>query len=218
MTVGTSTSQPLTASISSALARGWSAGFSRASNSSIIRVSIDVRQLARDDDDRAGAGHDGLLRAGALTAGTSRKALSAQTMAATAARLQTWAAAAYDRSPRHPIEESASWPHRFLCSRRSGLALLLGSLAATAPLAAQDTTQRTVGASGLPLPRFASLAASQVNVRTGPSTDHPIRWVYERAGAAGADRRGVATSGAGSRTRTARPAGRMRACCRCGAR
>lgn len=67
-------------------------------------------------------------------------------------------------------------------SRRSGLALLLGSLAATAPLAAQDTTQRTVGASGLPLPRYASLAASQVNVRTGPSTDHPIRWVYERSG------------------------------------
>lgn len=39
-----------------------------------------------------------------------------------------------------------------------------------------------VGASGLPLPRFASMASSDVNVRTGPSTDHPIRWAYSRAG------------------------------------
>ena len=71
----------------------------------------------------------------------------------------------------------------FRLARRSGLALLLMALAAAAaPVAAQDAAQRTVGASGLPLPRFASLAASQVNVRTGPSTDHPIRWVYERTG------------------------------------
>jgi SH3-like domain-containing protein len=41
---------------------------------------------------------------------------------------------------------------------------------------------RTLGPSGLPLPRFASLASSEVNVRTGPSTDHPIRWVYTRPG------------------------------------
>lgn len=41
---------------------------------------------------------------------------------------------------------------------------------------------RTLGPSGLPLPRFASLASSEVNVRTGPSTDHPIRWVYVRSG------------------------------------
>ncbi|MEK0084211.1 SH3 domain-containing protein [Benzoatithermus flavus] len=39
---------------------------------------------------------------------------------------------------------------------------------------------RGIGPSGLPLPRFASLASSEVNVRTGPSTDHPIRWVYTR--------------------------------------
>jgi len=72
----------------------------------------------------------------------------------------------------------------FRLARRSGLALLLVALAApAAPVAAQDAAaQRKVGASGLPLPRFASLAASQVNVRTGPSTDHPIRWVYERTG------------------------------------
>jgi SH3-like domain-containing protein len=62
------------------------------------------------------------------------------------------------------------------------LACLLLALATAAPLLAQEAGPRTLGASGLPLPRFASLAAGEVNVRTGPSTDHPIRWVYARAG------------------------------------
>jgi SH3-like domain-containing protein len=47
---------------------------------------------------------------------------------------------------------------------------------------AQDAPARSVGPSGLPLPRFASLASSEVNVRTGPTTDHPIRWLYARRG------------------------------------
>lgn len=34
--------------------------------------------------------------------------------------------------------------------------------------------------SGLPLPRFASLRFDEVNVRTGPGTRYPIRWVYKR--------------------------------------
>lgn len=64
-------------------------------------------------------------------------------------------------------------------------ALLLAVALATAlPLAAeaQDADSRSIGPSGLPLPRFASLAAPEVNVRTGPSTDYPIRWVYARVG------------------------------------
>jgi SH3-like domain-containing protein len=65
--------------------------------------------------------------------------------------------------------------------RRLALALALLALG-TAPLPAQDAAKRALGPSGLPLPRFAALAAAEVNVRTGPSTDHPIRWVYERAG------------------------------------
>jgi SH3-like domain-containing protein len=66
-------------------------------------------------------------------------------------------------------------------TRRSALALALITLG-IAPLAAQEAGKRTLGPSGLPLPRFAALAAAEVNVRTGPSTDHPIRWVYERVG------------------------------------
>jgi SH3-like domain-containing protein len=66
-------------------------------------------------------------------------------------------------------------------ARSRGLALLLIALLA-APAQAQDDSSRIVGASGLPLPRFASLASNQVNVRTGPSLDHPIRWSYARSG------------------------------------
>ena len=33
-----------------------------------------------------------------------------------------------------------------------------------------------------PLPRFASLTADEVNVRTGPGLRYPIAWVFVRAG------------------------------------
>lgn len=38
------------------------------------------------------------------------------------------------------------------------------------------------GASGLPLPRFASLHTNEINMRTGPGTRYPIEWVYVREG------------------------------------
>ena len=38
------------------------------------------------------------------------------------------------------------------------------------------------GASGLPIPRFVSLKAEKVNVRRGPSSDHPVAWVFNRKG------------------------------------
>lgn len=34
--------------------------------------------------------------------------------------------------------------------------------------------------SGLPLPRFVSLRSDQVNMRTGPGTRYPVRWIYQR--------------------------------------
>ncbi len=64
--------------------------------------------------------------------------------------------------------------------RRLGLSLiaLFGLLAASPgwllPAAAQST--------GLPLPRFVSLASDEINVRTGPGQMHPIRWVFTRRG------------------------------------
>src|SRR3954452_13255672 len=68
-------------------------------------------------------------------------------------------------------------------------ALLAGAAAAQQPATPQPApqpppaaAQHRTGASGLPLPRFASLASSEVNVRTGPGKDSPIHWVYTRPG------------------------------------
>ena len=38
------------------------------------------------------------------------------------------------------------------------------------------------GRTGLPLPRFVSLRAAEVNLRTGPGARYPIDWVYRRRG------------------------------------
>lgn len=39
-----------------------------------------------------------------------------------------------------------------------------------------------VGPSGLPLPRFVSLAGEEVNLRTGPGVRYPVSWVFVRRG------------------------------------
>ncbi|MGB0749448.1 MAG: SH3 domain-containing protein [Magnetospiraceae bacterium] len=36
--------------------------------------------------------------------------------------------------------------------------------------------------SGLPMPRFVSLRAAEVNMRTGPGVRYPVAWVYRRSG------------------------------------
>lgn len=60
----------------------------------------------------------------------------------------------------------------------SALILLLALFVATAA----GATERRTGPSGLPLPRFASLASDEVNMRKGPGFEYPIRWVYRRKG------------------------------------
>jgi SH3-like domain-containing protein len=40
----------------------------------------------------------------------------------------------------------------------------------------------SAGDDALPLPRFVSLKASDVNMRTGPGTRYPIDWIYQRRG------------------------------------
>jgi len=62
-------------------------------------------------------------------------------------------------------------------TRRSILTVLAGFLAASVAMA------DPVGSvTKLPLPRFASLKTDRVNLREGPSKDHPTKWVYQRAG------------------------------------
>lgn len=53
---------------------------------------------------------------------------------------------------------------------------------ASAQVSGGTGAQRTVGGSGLPLPRFVSLKVQPVNLRRGPGTRYPIDWVLRRAG------------------------------------
>ena len=71
------------------------------------------------------------------------------------------------------------------------LAVLLVALLALAPgpmaLAQSAGTDEPVltadlGPSGLPLPRFVTLRAAEVNLRSGPGVRYPIEWVFTRKG------------------------------------
>jgi SH3-like domain-containing protein len=56
-------------------------------------------------------------------------------------------------------------------------ALMLALYAGTAIAAEQPGGT----ASGLPVPRFVSLKSDKVNVRAGPTKDHDVAWIYNRA-------------------------------------
>jgi SH3-like domain-containing protein len=79
---------------------------------------------------------------------------------------------------------------RFACLAMAGSALTVASLLfytlLGAPLAHAgplDATQPAkLGGSGLPIPRFVSLRASEVNMRKGPGENFPIDWIYKREG------------------------------------
>jgi SH3-like domain-containing protein len=48
---------------------------------------------------------------------------------------------------------------------------------------AQESASRKPGTvTGLPIPRFVSLKATEVNARVGPGPDYQIAWVFKRAG------------------------------------
>lgn len=71
-------------------------------------------------------------------------------------------------------------------ARRTGGVALAGVLAAVLvagqPAAARDAVPIATGSvSGLPMPRFVSLKADRVNVRSGPNKGQDVRWVYTRA-------------------------------------
>ncbi len=82
---------------------------------------------------------------------------------------------------------SAVFPRPIPRSARRGFgrdavagSLLLWLLLFFAAAGAQEAQR--IGESGLPLPRFASLASDEVNMRTGPGSQYPVRWVYRRRG------------------------------------
>jgi SH3-like domain-containing protein len=55
------------------------------------------------------------------------------------------------------------------------LALLIVLVALLAPL-----RRGAAGESGLSIPRWVSIRAGEVNLRTGPGTSYPVSWVYHR--------------------------------------
>lgn len=57
------------------------------------------------------------------------------------------------------------------------MAFVVVLFAATSPVFAQS-----VGASGLPLPRFASLGSSKINVRVGPGQKYEVAWIFVQNG------------------------------------
>ncbi|MCP5366305.1 MAG: SH3 domain-containing protein [Hyphomicrobiales bacterium] len=60
-------------------------------------------------------------------------------------------------------------------------ALALGLCAAgPAALAPLDGARAAPPGTGLPLPRFVSLRAGEVNMRAGPGVQYPVEWVYRR--------------------------------------
>lgn len=68
---------------------------------------------------------------------------------------------------------------RRLVCRRLALAAICATTLAPPALAVAD---QVGSVTNLPLPRFASLKTDRVNLREGPSKDHPTKWVYQRAG------------------------------------
>lgn len=61
------------------------------------------------------------------------------------------------------------------------IAFVLLGFALTAVAAPAAATAKEKGAStGLPIPRFVSLRATEVNLRAGPGLRYPIEWVFQR--------------------------------------
>jgi SH3-like domain-containing protein len=67
---------------------------------------------------------------------------------------------------------------------RTGLAVAAAAMTslAVAHLTVAQAEPGPKTTSGLPIPRFVSLKADRVNVRAGPTKDHEVTWVYNRAG------------------------------------
>jgi SH3-like domain-containing protein len=55
-----------------------------------------------------------------------------------------------------------------------------GSLALSPARAASEAASGS--ASGLPVPRYVSLKSDRVNVRSGPTKDHDVAWVFTKPG------------------------------------
>jgi SH3-like domain-containing protein len=72
---------------------------------------------------------------------------------------------------------------RFAAALMAAVALsFLGAAEAAAQAKGANTALERGSVTGLPVPRFVSLKADRINVRSGPGRDQDVRWVYTRAG------------------------------------
>ncbi len=62
------------------------------------------------------------------------------------------------------------------------LAISLLAIPAAFAVAPSEAENSDKGESGLPIPRFVSLRADEVNLRTGPGVRYPVDWVVQRRG------------------------------------
>lgn len=74
-------------------------------------------------------------------------------------------------------------PRAVVCISALYLSALASPVQAEPQGAEPAPTLRTDTPSGFPVPRFVSLKYDETNCRIGPSPDHPIRFVFRRAGA-----------------------------------
>jgi len=58
--------------------------------------------------------------------------------------------------------------------------LLLGLFSAGLFLSVVGSINAQTQGTGLPLPRFVSLRAAEVNLRTGPGVQYPVEWIFQR--------------------------------------
>jgi SH3-like domain-containing protein len=61
-------------------------------------------------------------------------------------------------------------------------ALALAVVAPVAGAGAAEVTGSIGSQTRLPVPRFVSLKSERVNARMGPTRDHQVIWIYQRAG------------------------------------
>lgn len=82
------------------------------------------------------------------------------------------------------LRRAASLLALIMTAAAAGPALAAGEGAPSEslPAAPAETPPARAQASGLPVPRFVSLKADEVNLRAGPGRDYPTSWVYKRAG------------------------------------
>jgi SH3-like domain-containing protein len=57
-----------------------------------------------------------------------------------------------------------------------------GEITASVSPAENTANDKGKSTTGLPLPRFVTLKADKVNVRRGPSSDHPVAFMFQRKG------------------------------------